>query len=161
MPETSPCAPDPDGPTPRVPTQAADPQHRASGGRASGDHSSGDGDDPATAPAKPPVGPDGFAALDLRVARVVEVLPFPEARRPAWRMVLDGGPALGRLQTSAQLTHYRREELLGRLVVVAVNLGPRRIAGWRSDVLVLAAVPPAGTRLLGVDGDVAVGTPVA
>ena len=155
MPETPPSAPSPDGPTPERAVQEAVPQNRTSGGPASGE------EDPATAPAKPAVGPDGFAALDLRVARVVEVLPFPEARRPAWRMVLDGGPALGRLQTSAQLTHYRREELLGRLVVVAVNLGPRRIAGWRSDVLVLAAVPAAGPRLLGVDGDVAVGTPVA
>ena len=112
-------------------------------------------------PAKPVVGPEGFAALDLRVARVVEVLPFPEARRPAWRMVLDGGPALGRLQTSAQVTDYAVDDLLGRLVVVAVNLGSRRIAGWRSDVLVLAAVPATGTRLLGVDGDVPPGTPVA
>jgi tRNA-binding protein len=123
--------------------------------------SAGSGEDPAAAPAKAPVGPDAFAALDLRVARVVEVLPFPEARRPAWSIVLDGGPALGRLQTSAQVTRYSREELLGRLVVVAVNLGPRRIAGWRSDVLVLAAVPADGPRLLGVDGDVAVGTPVS
>ena len=107
------------------------------------------------------MGPGGFAALDLRIARVLEVLPFPEARRPAWRMVLDGGPALGRLQTSAQLTHYSPEVLIGRLVVVAVNLGPRRIAGWRSDVLVLAAVPAGGPRLLGVDGEVPPGTPVA
>lgn len=110
---------------------------------------------------RPPVGPEGFAALDLRVARVVEVLPFPEARRPAWRMVLDGGPALGRLQSSAQLTDYPADDLVGRLVVVAANLGPRRVAGWRSDVLVLAAVPADGVRLLGVDGDVPPGTPVA
>ena len=152
MPETPPGVP---GPDPREPTQGTAPQPLSSGGQASS------GDEAPTAPVKPLVGPDAFAALDLRVARVLDVLPFPEARRPAWRMVLDGGPELGRLQTSAQLTHYRREELLGRLVVVAVNLGPRRIAGWRSDVLVLAAVPAAGPRLLGVDGDVAAGTPVA
>jgi tRNA-binding protein len=155
VPETPLTAPAAGRPPDRERTEAVPSEHATAGG------SAGRGEDPSAAPAKAPVGPAGFAALDLRVARVVEVLPFPEARRPAWRMVLDGGPALGRLQTSAQLTRYSPEELLGRLVVVAVNLGPRRIAGWRSDVLVLAAVPTDGARLLGVDSDVVPGTPVS
>lgn len=146
---------------PEVP--ATQTRSRADGGRSPAEAGPGGSPgeaDPSAAPAKAPVGPSGFAALDLRIAKVQEVLPFPEARRPAWRMVLDGGPALGRLQTSAQLTHYTPEALIGRLVVVAVNLGPRRVAGWRSDVLVLAAVPGGEPRLLGVDGDVLPGTPV-
>jgi tRNA-binding protein len=155
VPETPLTAPGPDRPHDRERIEAVSPKHATAG------RSAGRGEDLSAAPARARVGPDAFAALDLRVAWVVEVLPFPEARRPAWRMVLDGGPALGRLQTSAQLTRYSAEELLGRLVVVAVNLGPRRIAGWRSDVLVLAAVPGDGPRLLGVDGDVAPGTPVS
>jgi tRNA-binding protein len=107
------------------------------------------------------VGVDAFAALDLRVARVEEVLAFPEARKPAWRMILDAGPGVGRVQTSAQITNYAPGQLTGRLVVVAVNLGSRRIAGWRSDVLVLGAVSSDGVSLLDVDGEVAPGTPIA
>ena len=111
---------------------------------------------------KPPVGPEAFAALDLRVARVLEVAPAVGTRRPAWRLVLDAGPALGRVQSSAQLTRYPEDQLVGRLVVVVVNLGSRRVAGWRSDVLVLAALGEGGrVHLLDVDGDPPPGSPVA
>jgi tRNA-binding protein len=116
----------------------------------------------AATPAKPEIGAEGFAALDLRIAVVLEVMSAPKALRPAWRLVLDGGPALGRLQSSAQITNYPADSLRGRRVVVAVNLGSRRVAGWRSDVLVLGGLAPDGeVRLLGVDGDLPPGSPVA
>jgi tRNA-binding protein len=100
---------------------------------------------------------DEFAALDIRVGTVVEAAPFPEARKPAIRLVIDFGSEVGRLQSSAQLTkHY---ELVGRQVVAVVNFPPRRIAGYRSDVLVLGAMPASDdVILLGVERPVANGT---
>ena len=71
-----------------------------------------------------------FAALDMRVGIVREVRAFPEARKPAWQLRVDFGPQLGELWTSAQVTNYGEDELLGRRVVGAVNLGTRRIAGF-------------------------------
>ena len=98
-------------------------------------------------PRKPDVGADAFFALDLRVGRVVDVAPFPEARRPAWKLTVDFGP-VGTLQTSAQITNYGADDLVGRLVVGAVNLGAKRIAGFRSELLVLGSIEPDGTVLL-------------
>jgi tRNA-binding protein len=113
-------------------------------------------------PAKPDVGFEGFAALDLRVGRVVEVQPFPEARDPAWKLAVDLGPVLGVRWTSAKITNYAAEELLGRTVVAAVNLGPKRIAGFVSQLLVLGGLEPDGTvRLLQVDGELPPGAPIA
>ena len=111
---------------------------------------------------KDDVGIEGFLALDLRIGQVVEVEPFPEARRPAWKLRVDFGPVLGVLQTSAQITNYAAAELVGRRVVGAVNLGAKRIAGFRSEFLVLGGLEPDGTvLLLGVDGELAPGAPVA
>jgi tRNA-binding protein len=111
---------------------------------------------------KPEIGADGFFALDLRVGRVVAVEAFPEARKPAWKLTVDFGPVLGELRTSAQITNYGAEELAGRLVVGAVNLGAKRIAGFTSQFLVLGALDPDGTvRLLQVEPDVQPGAPVA
>ena len=111
---------------------------------------------------KPEVGADGFFALDLRVGRVQDVQPFPEARRPAWKLAVDFGPVLGTLRTSAQITNYAAGELLGRLVVGAVNLGRKRIAGFSSECLVLGALEADGTvRLLSVADGVEPGAPVA
>lgn len=111
---------------------------------------------------KPEVGPDGFFALDLRVGRVVAVDAFPEARKPAWRLRVDFGPVVGELATSAQITNYAEDELLGRLVVGAINLGTKRIAGFESQFLVLGALEADGTvRLLEVPPDVDAGAPVA
>jgi tRNA-binding protein len=110
---------------------------------------------------KPDVGAEAFFALDLRAGRVVGVQPFPEARNPAWRLWVDFGPVVGVLQTSAQVTNYGVDELRGRLVVGALNLGHKRIAGFVSEFLVLGALDPDGTvRLLHPDGDVQPGAPV-
>lgn len=117
--------------------------------------------EPAVLPAKPEVGAAGFFALDLRVGRVLAVEPFPEARDPAWKLTVDFGPQVGTLRTSAKITNYPAEELLGRQVVGAVNLGRKRIAGFVSEFLVLGGLEPDGTvRLLAVDGDLAPGSVV-
>jgi tRNA-binding protein len=113
-------------------------------------------------PRKPDVGADAFFALDLRVGRVLAVDAFPEARKPAWRLTVDFGPAVGTLRTSAQVTNYSADELLGRLVVGAVNLGTRRIAGFTSEFLVLGSIDPDGTvRLLRPEDGVRPGDPIA
>ncbi len=78
-----------------------------------------------------------FDQIDMRVGKVVACEPFPEARKPAYKLTIDFGP-LGIKRSSAQLTdHYICEELMGRLVVAVVNFPPRRIAGFVSEVLVL------------------------
>lgn len=108
--------------------------------------------DPTDLPTKPVAGADVFYALDLRVGQVLTVEEFPEALRPAWKLTVDFGPVLGDLRTSAQITTYTREELVGRLVVGAVNLGPKRIAGFTSQFLVLGSLDAGGrVRLLDPD----------
>jgi tRNA-binding protein len=117
---------------------------------------------PARMPAKDEIDPDHFFAVDLRVGRVTDVADFPEARKPAWKVTVDFGPVIGTLRTSAQITNYTREELTGRLVVGAVNLGRKRIAGFESQFLVLGGLQPDGTvRLLEVDDDLPLGAVVA
>ena len=111
---------------------------------------------------KPDVGADGFFAVDMRAGRVLTVEPFPEARKPAWKLTVDFGPVVGTLRTSAQVTNYTADELTGRLVVGALNLGRKRIAGFTSEFLVLGALDPDGTvRLLELPDDVGVGAPIA
>jgi tRNA-binding protein len=90
----------------------------------------------------PDIDPNDFFGLDLRVGRVTAVDEFPEARKPAWKLTVDFGPDVGVLRTSAQVTNYGRDELLGTLVVGAVNLGTKRIAGFVSEFLVLGALEP-------------------
>ncbi len=117
---------------------------------------------PEKLPRRPPVGAEGFFAVDMRVGRVTAVEPFPEARKPAWKVTVDFGPVVGSLQTSAQITNYSAAALDGRLVVGALNLGEKRIAGFTSQFLVLGALDPDGTvRLLQVDDDVQPGAPIA
>jgi tRNA-binding protein len=111
---------------------------------------------------KPDVGAGDYFALDIRAGRVVDVWDFPEARKPAWRIRVDFGPVIGELQSSAQIRNYSKEELMGRLVVGAVNLGSKRIAGFTSEFLILGALEPDGTvRLLQLEDGVEPGAPVA
>ena len=103
-----------------------------------------------------------FFSLDIRVGRVVRVEPFPEARKPAWKVTADFGPDVGELRTSAQITYYSEEDLNERLIVGVINLGPKRIAGFTSEFLILGSFDPDGTvRLLrpepGVDPGSTVG----
>jgi tRNA-binding protein len=99
-----------------------------------------------------------FQTLDLRVGRVRRVEPNEKARKPAYKLWIDFGP-LGEKRSSAQLVDlYRPEELVGRLVVAAVNLGARVIAGFTSEVLVLGLPDAAGrVVLLAAERDVPLG----
>ena len=103
-------------------------------------------------------GPEAFQTLDLRVGRVLRAESNPAARKPSYKMWIDFGP-LGEKTSSAQLTHlYEPEDLIGRLVVAAVNVGERSIAGFPSQVLVLG-LPDEGGRvvLLAVEREVPLG----
>jgi tRNA-binding protein len=96
---------------------------------------------------------EDFDKLDIRVGRILEAALLEGARKPAYRLVLDFGDGEVR-QSSAQLvaTYPDPALLIGRLIVAVVNFPPRRVAGWRSDVLVLGALPAGGRiPLLGVD----------
>jgi len=103
-------------------------------------------------------GLEAFQALDLRVGRILSAEPLAGARKPAYRLSIDLGP-LGARGSSAQITDlYAPADLIGRLVVCAVNLGPRRIAGFVSEVLVLGAPDDAGrVVLLAVEREVPLG----
>lgn len=91
---------------------------------------------------------EAFQQVDMRVGRVLRVEPNTAARKPAYKLWIDFGP-LGEKTSSAQLTDvYQGEELVGRLVVAAVNLGERRIAGFNSQVLVLGLPNDAGQVVL-------------
>ncbi len=104
-----------------------------------------------------------ISAIDMRVGTVLTAEPFPEARKPSIRMTIDFGPELGVKRSSAQITmHYAPEQLVGRQVIAAVNLGTRRIAGFESEVLVLGAMPrPTEVVLLNPDQRVPDGTRIA
>jgi tRNA-binding protein len=98
---------------------------------------------------------EDFQRIDIRVGRVVAVDDFPDARKPAWKLTVDFGPEVGVKRSSAQITHYRREALEGRLVVGVVNFPPRQIGPVRSEVLVLGAIDHAkGVVLLRPDDEV-------
>ncbi len=104
--------------------------------------------------------PDEFFAIDMRVGTVLGAEAFAEARKPSIKLLIDFGPDIGHKRSSAQLTvHYTPEQLVGRQVVAAVNLGSRRIAGFTSEVLVLGGMPTqTEVVLLALDQPVANGT---
>ena len=101
---------------------------------------------------------DDFMKVDIRVGRIVRVEDFPEARKPAWKLVIDFGSDIGEKRSSAQITNYTREELEGSLVVAVVNFPPRQIGPTRSEVLTLGVPDEEGrVILLRPDADVPLG----
>ncbi len=104
---------------------------------------------------------EAFETVDLRVGRVLRAEPNERARKPAYKLWIDFGP-LGEKSSSAQLRAlYRADELVGRLVIAAVNLGSRNIAGFPSEVLVLGLPDPEGNVvLLAAERDVPLGARV-
>lgn len=92
---------------------------------------------------------DDFQRVDVRVGRILAADPLEGARKPAYKLTIDFGPELGTKQSSAQITvHYTPQDLIGRLVLAVVNFPPRRIAGFRSEVLTLGLPDGHGNVVL-------------
>ena len=92
---------------------------------------------------------DDFMKVDIRLGTVVRTEPFPEARKPAYKLFIDFGPEIGEKKSSAQITvHYTLEELVGRQVMAVVNFPPRQIGPFMSEVLTLGYADDNGDIVL-------------
>ena len=109
------------------------------------------------------VGASAYFDLELRSGIILKVEEFPEMRKPSYKIEVDFGPVIGKLWSSAQITNYSREELLGRVVVGVLNLGGKTLpTGFVSQFLVLGALDPDGAvRLLELPKEVMIGSMVA
>ena len=107
----------------------------------------------------PTIAFDDFMKVDIRVGRIVKAEPFPEARKPAFKLQIDFGPEIGIKKSSAQITrHYTIEQLEGRKVAAVVNFPPRQIGPAKSEVLTLGFPDADGeVVLVGVDRDLPLG----
>jgi tRNA-binding protein len=104
---------------------------------------------------------DEFERLELAVGVITDVDDFPEARKPAYKLTIDLG-VRGTRRSSAQVMHYARDDLLGRQVVCVLGFEPKRIAGFKSEVLVLGGLSEEhGVVLLRPDREIEPGSPVA
>ena len=100
-------------------------------------------------PLEPQIGFDDFRKVDVRVGTIVEAQPFPEARQPSLKLVIDFGAEIGRKKSSAQLTkHYKPEQLVGRQVAAVLNFPPRQIGPMMSEVLTLGFPDAEGAVVL-------------
>lgn len=98
---------------------------------------------------------DDFAKVEMRLGRIVEVHEFPRARNPSYKVFVDFG-TLGQRWSSAQISNYSKDDLIGRHVVCVVNMAPRNIAGFHSEILIMGVPNEAGETILLSPTDAAV-----